>query len=249
MGAEVKAFEANLAAFGQAKQALSCANGTDALILSLLAWSIGSGDAVFCPLFMFCATAEVVAHLGAVPVFIDINRDTYNMDALSFEQAIEAVKAEGKLQPRAVIVVDLFGQSADYETFAPIAKFHGLKLITDCAQGFGTTLNGKHPLHWVDVTTTSFIPAKPLGCYGDGGAVLTNNDELAHVMNSLRAHGKGIDKYDNVRVGTNSRLDTLQAAIMLPKLVIFADEIAARNFVANRYIEELKGNVIRVPGV
>lgn len=249
MGPEVKEFEANLAKFGEAKHALGCANGTDALILPMLAWGIGPGDAVFCPSFTYCATAEIVAHVGATPVFIDIDRDTYNMDANSLRFAIAEVKAKGQLNPRAVIAVDLFGQSADYEAIASITKEYGLKLVADSAQGFGTTLHGKHPLHWADVATTSFFPAKPLGCYGDGGAVLTNDDEAADAMNSLRIHGKGADKYDNVRVGMNSRLDTLQAAILLPKLAIFADEIEKRNVVAKRYIEGLKGHALRVPTV
>lgn len=249
MGPEVKELEVNLASFGQAKHALGCANGTDALILPLLAWGIGPGDAVFCPSFTYCATAEVIAHIGATPVFVDIDRNTYNMDANSLEQAIGAVKAAGELTPRAVIAVDLFGQSADYTTITPIVKTHGLKLIADSAQGFGTRLNGKHPLHWADVATTSFFPAKPLGCYGDGGAVLTDDDQTADTINSLRIHGKGLDKYDNVRVGMNSRLDTLQAAILLPKLAIFEDEIAARNIAAQRYIDGLKDYAIRVPTV
>jgi len=249
MGPEVKEFEANLAEFGEAKHALGCANGTDALILPMLAWGIGPGDAVFCPSFTYCATAEIVAHVGATPVFIDINRDTYNMDVQSLRRAIKDIKAEGKLVPRAIIAVDLFGQSADYEAIAPIAKEHGLKLVADSAQGFGTTLKGKHPIHWADVATTSFFPAKPLGCYGDGGAVLTNDDDVADAMNSLRIHGKGADKYDNVRVGMNSRLDTLQAAILLPKLAVFADEIEKRNSVAARYIEGLRDYALRVPSV
>jgi len=249
MGPEVKDFEARLATFGDAQHALGCANGTDALILPMLAWGIGPGDAVFCPSFTYCATAEIVAHVGATPVFIDINRDTYNMDVNSLRRAIEDVKAKGELIPRAVIAVDLFGQSADYEAIAPVAKEYGLKLVADSAQGFGTTLKGKHPLYWADVTTTSFFPAKPLGCYGDGGAVLTNDQETANAMNSLRIHGKGTDKYDNVRVGMNSRLDTLQAAILLPKLAVFADEIEKRNQVAARYIDGLKGHAMRVPTV
>lgn len=249
MGPEVKAFEAQLAQFGHAKHALGCANGTDALILPMLAWGIGPGDAVFCPSFTYCATAEIIAHVGATPVFIDIDRDTYNMCPASLEQAIEAIKKEGDLTPRAVIAVDLFGQSADYEAIAPIVRAHGLKLVADSAQGFGTTLKGHHPLHWADVSTTSFFPAKPLGCYGDGGAVLTNDDDVAEAMNSLRVHGKGVDKYDNIRVGMNSRLDTLQAAILLPKLAIFADEIQARNVVAKRYIEGLGTHALRVPTV
>lgn len=249
MGPEVKEFQVKLAEFGRAKHALGCANGTDALILPMLAWGVGPGDAVFCPSFTYCATAEIIAHVGATPVFVDIDRETYNMDSDSLRRAIQEVKAKGDLTPRAVIAVDLFGQSADYETIAPIAREHGLKLVADSAQGFGTTLNDKHPLHWVDVTTTSFFPAKPLGCYGDGGAVLTNDDDLAAAMDSLRIHGKGTDKYDNVRVGMNSRLDTLQAAILLPKLAVFADEIESRNVAAARYIEGLKDHAIRVPSI
>lgn len=215
----------------------------------MLAWGIGAGDAVFCPSFTYCATAEIVALAGATPVFVDIDRDTYNMDPQSLEQAISEVKARGDLIPRAVIAVDLFGQSADYRAISKIARAEGMKLVADSAQGFGTTLDGKHPLHWVDVTTTSFFPAKPLGCYGDGGAVLTDDDELAGAMDSLRIHGKGTDKYDNVRVGMNSRLDTIQAAILLPKLAVFADEIEKRNVAASRYIDGLKGHALRVPAV
>ncbi len=249
MGPEVGELEGKLAAFGQAKHALGCANGTDALILPLMAWGIGPGDAVFCPSFSYCATAEVVPLLGATPVFVDIDRDTYNMDAASLRAAIEGIIAQGDLKPRAIISVDLFGQSADYEAIAPIAREFGLKLIADSAQGFGSTLRGKHPLSWCDVATTSFFPAKPLGCYGDGGAVLTDDDELAEIMDSVRIHGKGTDKYDNVRVGLNSRLDTLQAAILLPKLTIFSDEIKARNIIAKRYCDGLAPHVLRVPSV
>jgi UDP-2-acetamido-2-deoxy-ribo-hexuluronate aminotransferase len=249
MGPEVRELESKLAAFGQAKHALGCANGTDALLLLMMAWEIGPGDGVFCPSFTFCATAEIIANVGASPVFVDIERDTYNISPESLERAIVEIKATGKLMPKAIIAVDLFGQSADYERLAEIAKKHGLKLLSDSAQGFGTTLNGKHPLHWADATTTSFFPAKPLGCYGDGGAVLTDDDELIEVLGSLRVHGKGTDKYDNIRVGVNSRLDTIQAAILLPKLAVFSDEIDKRNEVANRYIEALKGYALRVPTV
>lgn len=249
MGPEVKEFEANLADFGDAKFALGCANGTDALMLPLLGWDLPPNAAVFCPSFTYCATAEIIAVLGATPVFVDIDRETYNMSPESLKEAIEGIKKENKLTPFGVIVVDLFGQSADYEKIAPIARQHGLKLIADSAQGFGTTLKGKHPLHWCDVATTSFFPAKPLGCYGDGGAVLTNNAELSAAMDSVRIHGKGKDKYDNVRVGLNSRLDTFQAAILLPKLAIFAEEIEMRNKVAQRYINGLQNNSIRVPTI
>lgn len=190
MGPDVREFEKQLAQFGRAKHALSCANGTDALVLPLIAWGIGDGDAVFCPSFTFAATAEVVPWTGASPVFVDILPDTYNMDPTQLEAAIEAVKREGRLTPKAVIAVDLFGQPANYPAIAAIAKKHNLKLIADSAQGFGCTLDGKHPIEWADVATTSFFPAKPLGCYGDGGAVLCKEDALFDLMDSLRVHGR-----------------------------------------------------------
>lgn len=249
LGPQVTEFEGKLAEFADAKHAIGCANGTDAILLPLLAWGIGAGDAVFCPSFTYCATAEVIALTGATPVFIDIDRDTYNMDADSLKQAIYDVKTKGELRPRAVIAVDLFGQIANYDTITPIVRACGLKFISDSAQGFGSTLSGQHPLKWTDVQTTSFFPAKPLGCYGDGGATLTNDDALDSVIRSLRFHGKGQDPYDNVRIGINSRLDTLQAAILLPKLAIFADEIEKRNRIAKRYTEALTGHVTRAPVV
>ncbi|MGB3457379.1 MAG: DegT/DnrJ/EryC1/StrS aminotransferase family protein [Litorimonas sp.] len=245
MGPEVTQFEAELAEFGRAKHALGCANGTDALILPLMVWGVGPGDAVFVPSFTYCATAECVALQGATPVFVDIDRDTYNMCADSLQAAVQGVIREGRLTPRAVIAVDLFGQSADYPAIAPIAREHGLKLIADSAQGFGTTLDGLHPLSWADVATTSFFPAKPLGCYGDGGAILTDDDALAAALDSARIHGKGADKYDNVRIGLNSRLDTIQAAVLLPKLAVFADEIEARNRIAERYRNGLAQTAVR----
>ena len=249
LGPQVKSFEKELASFGSAKYAVGCANGTDAISLPLMAWGIGPGDAVFCPSFTYCATAEVIALLGATPIFVDIDRNTYNMCAESLKQAINEVKSNGILIPRAVITVDLFGQASDYEKISPIVRENKLHFISDSAQGFGTTLKGKHPLAWSDVQTTSFFPAKPLGCYGDGGAILTNNDEMFDVLNSLRVHGKGVDKYDNIRIGMNSRLDTLQAAILLPKLSIFGDEIIKRNNVALSYTNALKGFVDKVPTV
>lgn len=249
MGPEVSEFETALAEFGQAKHALGCANGTDALMLALMAWNIGPGDAVFCPSFTYCATAEVIAVFGATPVFVDVDRETYNLDVNSLKRALSDVRQQGKLNPKAIIAVDIFGQCANYPEIQPIAKEAGLKLISDSAQGFGSTLNGHHPLHWADLTTTSFFPAKPLGCYGDGGAILTNDNDERGVLDSLRIHGKGEDKYDNVRIGLNSRLDTLQAAILLPKLNVFADEIQSRNLVAARYTEGLKGYVLRTPSV
>jgi len=249
LGPEVRKFEKNLAKFGKSKYALGCANGTDAIVLPLLAWGIGPGDAVFCPSFTYCATAEAIANTGATPVFIDVHRRTYNIDPESLERAINEVKKNRQLVPRAVIAVDLFGQSANYPILSAIAKSYDLKLIADSAQGFGTTLKGKHPLHWADITTTSFFPAKPLGCYGDGGAILTNDDNLAIRIESLRFHGKGVEKYDNTHVGLNSRLDPLQAAILLPKLKIFSEEINVRNFIANRYIDGLKDHVSCLPKI
>ena len=249
MGPEVSEFEERLAAFGEARYALGCANGTDAILLPLMAWDIGPSDAVFCPSFTYCATAEVVALRRATPVFVDIERDTYNMCPASLRQAIQGVIEKGELTPKAVIVVDLFGQCADYEALAPVAREFGLKLIADSAQGFGSTLNGKHPLHWADITTTSFFPAKPLGCYGDGGAILTNDEALMQTIDSLRIHGKGTDKYDNIHIGLNSRLDSLQAAILLAKIDIFAEEIQTRNDIARRYSDGLRGSVNSVPAV
>jgi dTDP-4-amino-4,6-dideoxygalactose transaminase len=261
MGPEVGEFECQLAGFSGSKYAVSCANGTDAIALPLMAWGVGAGDAVFCPSFTFAATAEVVPWTGAEPVFVDILPDTYNLDPQKLEMAILAIKAEGRLNPKVVIAVDLFGQPADYPAIAAICDLHGLKLIADSAQGFGCTLSGQHPGHWADVTTTSFFPAKPLGCYGDGGAVLTNDAALAERMDSLRVHGKAVKsdiagrtfdhdpKYLNMRIGMNSRLDTLQAAILIEKLNVFADEIVLRNAVADRYAKTLSGNVTQVPKV
>lgn len=261
MGPQVREFEAKLAEFGQAKLALSCANGTDAIALPLMAWNIGPGDAVFCPSFTFAATPEVVPWVGATPVFVDVLPDTYNLDPAKLEAAIAGVKAEGKLTPKVVIAVDLFGQPADYPAIKAICDREGLKLIADSAQGFGCTLNGQHPLHWADVATTSFFPAKPLGCYGDGGAVLTNDATLWDLMDSYRVHGKAVGpdlagktfdhdpKYLNTRIGMNSRLDTIQAAILIEKLAIFAEEIALRQVVADRYAQGLKGAVISTPAV
>jgi dTDP-4-amino-4,6-dideoxygalactose transaminase len=248
-GPEVKQFEAELAAFAHAKHAIGNANGTDALVLPLWAWGIGEGDAVFTPSFTFAATAEIVPWVGATPVFVDVLPDTYNMDPKSLEAAIAGVKKDGKLKPKAVIAVDLFGQLADYPAIAAICKREGLKLVADSAQGYGATLNGKHPLTWADAQTTSFFPAKPLGCYGDGGATLTNSDDDNVMMRSLAFHGaSGDDKYNCARIGMNSRLDTIQAAILIEKLAIFADEIRMRNEVADRYAHMLEG-LVRTPTV
>ncbi len=249
MGPPVEAFESALAGFGEARHALGCGNGTDALALALMAVGTGQGDAVFCPAFTFAATAEVAPWLGAQPVFVDINPDTFTMNPASLREAIEAVRKSGALTPRAIIAVDLFGQSADYPALRAIADKYGLRLIADSAQGFGCSLHGHQPLFWADLATVSFFPAKPLGCYGDGGAVLCKDDELAALIRSLRNHGMGADRYDNVRIGMNSRLDSLQAAILLEKLKIFPDEINRRNHIARRYSEALQDHVAKVPVV
>jgi dTDP-4-amino-4,6-dideoxygalactose transaminase len=261
MGPEVRELEGRLAAFCAAPLALTCANGTDALALPLMAWEIGAGDAVFCPSFTFTATAEVIPWTGASPVFVDVLAGTYNLDPDHLEAAINAVSAEGRLRPAAVIAVDLFGQPADYPRLAALCRRHGLRLIADCAQSFGCTLDGRHPIAWADVATTSFFPAKPLGCYGDGGAVLTRDPALWERMDSLRIHGKatasdtgggdfGHDpKYLNARIGMNSRLDTLQAAILLQKLSVFEDELDSRQMVAARYADGLAEVCLSVPGV
>jgi dTDP-4-amino-4,6-dideoxygalactose transaminase len=261
MGPEVKAFEANMSAFAKSKHTLSCANGTDAIELILLGLGVGKGDAVFVPAFTFVATAEVVPMTGAEPVFVDIQADTYNIDPVKLEAAIEAVIKEGRLKPAAIIAVDLFGQPADYPALSVIAKKYGLHLISDAAQGFGGTINGKQSLEWAVATATSFYPAKPLGCYGDGGAVVTNDDALLERLISFRVHGGATPtdaatmnytheaKYLNVRIGMNSRLDTIQAAVLVEKLAIFGEEIELRQTVAKRYNELLGGKVISVPYV
>jgi UDP-2-acetamido-2-deoxy-ribo-hexuluronate aminotransferase len=261
MGPEVVGFEKALAAFAGARHVLACANGTDALQLPLMAWGVGPGDAVFCPSFTFVATAEVAPLVGASPVFVDIDPVTYNMDPASLEAAIAMVKREGKLTPKVVIAVDLFGQPANYPVISGIARRHGLKLIADQAQGFGCTLNGRQPLEWVDAATASFFPAKPLGCYGDGGAVLTNDQELADLIDSIRIHGKASQadmtarrydndpRYLNMRVGLNSRLDAIQAAILSEKLKIYPDELERRDAVARRYSDALAPHVRSVPRV
>ncbi|PHR93578.1 MAG: aminotransferase DegT [Robiginitomaculum sp.] len=247
LGPEVAEFEQKIAKFLNTEHALACANGTDALILPMMAWNIGAGDAVFCPSFTYTASAESVAVLGAAPVFVDVDEDTYTLCPKSLEAAITTVKREGKLTPRAVMAIDLFGQSADYPAIKTICEREGLKLISDCAQGLGCTLNGNSPAHWADVVTTSFFPAKPLGCYGDGGCVFTNDIELAETMRSLAFHGRATQAYDHDRIGINSRLDTLQAAILLEKLKIFPDEIKSRTTIAERYSRYLSPLGLKTP--
>jgi dTDP-4-amino-4,6-dideoxygalactose transaminase len=243
-GPEVRALEADLAAFCGAKHVIGCASGTDALLLVLLAWEIGPGDAVICPAFTFHATAEQVALLGATPVFADVEADTFNIDPASLERAVATAKARG-LKPRAVIPVDLFGLPADHDAIASIAERHGLLVLDDAAQSFGALYRGRKLGKLATATATSFFPAKPLGCYGDGGAVFTDDDELAARVKSLRVHGESpTDKYDAQRIGVTGRLDTIQAAVLIEKLKIFPEEIAARQAVAERYAEGLAGVAI-----
>ncbi|MCB4770283.1 DegT/DnrJ/EryC1/StrS aminotransferase family protein [Ancylobacter sp. Lp-2] len=246
-GPEVIELEKQLAEFAGAKHAISCSSGTDALAMLLMAWGVGPGDAVFCPSFTFCATAEVVPWVGATPVFVDVLADTFNMDPASLEAAIAVAERQG-LKPRVVIPVDLFGQPADLDAILAISTAHGLKVLCDTAQGFGATWNGKRTGSFGDATATSFFPAKPLGCFGDGGAIFTDDDELVTVLKSVREHGQGVDKYENVRIGMTGRLDTIQAAILLEKLAIFEDEVAARDRAAKRYNEAL-ADVCIVPMV
>jgi dTDP-4-amino-4,6-dideoxygalactose transaminase len=246
-GPEVAAFEAMLADFCGARYAVSCASGTDALMLVLMAQGIGRGDAVICPSFTFCATAEVVVLLGATPVFADVDEATFNLDPASLARAVATAERHG-LQPRAIIPVDLFGLPADHDAIAAVAKPKRLFVLDDAAQAFGAAYKGRALGTLAPATATSFFPAKPLGCYGDGGAVLTDEPALADTLRSLRVHGQGADKYDNVRIGMTSRLDTIQAAVLIEKLKIFRDEIAARNVVARRYAEGL-ADVAVVPRV
>jgi UDP-2-acetamido-2-deoxy-ribo-hexuluronate aminotransferase len=254
LGPEVRALEAELAAFCGARHALTCSSGTDALRLVLMGWEIGPGDAVICPTFTFCATAEVVALCGATPVLADVRADTFNLDPLSLERAVATAKKRG-LKPRAIIPVDLFGQPADHDAIAAIAEAHGLFILDDAAQAFGATYKdrklgavhrGRKP--GMAAAATSFFPAKPLGCYGDGGAIFVDDDDLAARLKSLRVHGEGVDKYDAVGIGLAARLDTIQAAVLLEKLKIFPEEIGARNAVAQRYAAGLDGAAI-VPRV
>jgi len=244
MGPQVKELEQQLADYVGVKHCLSCANGTDALTLALKAWAIGPGDAVFVPDFTFFSSAEVVALEGATPIFVDVCADTYNIDTKSLEKAIELTLAEGKLKPRVVVAVDLFGLPANYPEVKAVARKYGLLILEDGAQGFGGTINGQKDCSFGDISTTSFFPAKPLGCYGDGGAVFTDNDEWAELINSYRVHGKGIDKYDNVRIGMNSRLDTLQAAILQVKLRAFDNEVERVNEAAVHYTRLLENHVV-----
>ena len=248
MGPEVAELEAQLASYVGVKHAISCANGTDALTLALMALNIGEGDAVLLPTFTFFASAETVAFAHATPVFVDSNANTFNICPVDLEKRIQAVQAEGKLNLKAIMTVDLFGLPANYPAIQKVADKYGLKIIADSAQGFGGEINGQRAGSFGNIATTSFFPAKPLGCYGDGGAIFTNNDDYAELIKSYRVHGKGQDKYDNVRIGVNSRLDTIQAAILLEKLAAFPQELKNRNALADFYQEQL-GDKLNTPHV
>jgi len=247
LGPEVRTFESDLAAFCGARHVVTCASGTDALVLALRAMGVGAGDAVLCPSFTFCATAEVAALVGATPVFVDVDAKTFNIDANGIAGAVETARQAG-LNPKAIIPVDLFGLPADHAAIRAAAAAANLLVLDDAAQSFGATCDNRRLGTFGLCTATSFFPAKPLGCYGDGGAVMTDDDGLADIMRSLRVHGQGSDKYDNVRIGLASRLDTMQAAILIEKLKIFPDEIDARNAIARRYNEGLS-DVAIVPAV
>jgi dTDP-4-amino-4,6-dideoxygalactose transaminase len=250
LGPQVAELEKRLAEFAGVKHCISCANGTDALMMVLRAWNIGPGDAVFVPAFTFAASGEVVALVGAEPVFVDVLEDTYNLDPASLEAAIALIKREGKLKPRAVMPVDLFGQAADYHKIEPIVRREGLKMLCDTAQGFGGLLDGRRTGSIGDAAATSFFPAKPLGCYGDGGAIFTNDPDLDALLRSIRMHGQGEDRYENVRIGMNSRLDTIQAAVLIEKLKVFPAEIQMREEIAQRYNKGLGvSNSIVLPRV
>jgi dTDP-4-amino-4,6-dideoxygalactose transaminase len=246
-GPEVREFEAALAAFAGVRHAIGCASGTDALLLVLMAWEIGRGDAVICPSFTYHATAEMVALLGATPIIADVAPETFNLDPASCERAIATADKRG-LKPRAIIPVDLFGLPADHDAIGAIAAAHGLLVLDDAAQGFGATYRGKRLGALATAAATSFFPAKPLGCYGDGGAVFTDDDALAARVKSLRLHGEGADRSEAARIGITGRLDTIQAAVLIEKLKIFPDEIVARNRVAARYSDAL-ADVAAVPRV
>lgn len=248
-GSKVAELEEKLADYIGVRHCITCANGTDALQLALMTWNIGRNDVVFVPDFTFFSSGEVVAAVGAKPVFVDVDRNTYNVDTKKLICTIENVLKEGKGIPKAIIAVDLFGQPADYAEIRKIADKYGLFILEDAAQGFGGAIDGKKACSFGDISTTSFFPAKPLGCYGDGGAVFTNNEEWAHILRSLMVHGKGRSKYDNVRVGMNSRLDTIQAAVLLEKLPLFIrEELAASNRIAEFYHEGLK-DIVKIPDV
>lgn len=239
-GQQVKDLEKELAEYVGVRHCITCGNGTDALTMAMMAWGIKEGDAVFVPDFTFFSSGEIVSHAGATPIFVDVDKDTFNISAESLENAIKKTVAEGKLAPKAVVAVDLFGLPADFDAVRRIADKYDLKVLEDGAQGFGGNIKGRMACSFGDISTTSFFPAKPLGCYGDGGAVFTDDDEMAALLESIRVHGKGKMKYDNVRIGLNSRLDTIQAAVLSVKLKAFADyELTDINAVAAKYTDRL----------
>ncbi len=248
MGPEIDELEQQLSRFAGVKHAITCSSGTDALLMPLMAWGIGPGDAVFTTPFTFIATAEVIRLLGATPVFADIREDTFNIDAKKLIKIVEQVKSQGRLKPKAIIPVDLFGLPADYDEINDIAEEFDLLVLEDAAQSFGASYKGKKTCSLAHAAATSFFPAKPLGCYGDGGAIFTNDDGLADKLRSIRIHGQGSNKYENIRIGLNARFDTLQAAILLPKLAIFEEEIDARQKAAAKYTQALK-NRVKTPHV
>ncbi len=247
LGPEVRELEAKLAAFSGVKHCITCANGTDALLLPLMAWGIGPGDAVLVPSFTFVASAEVVVLAGATPVFVDVDRTSFNVRPESLELGIRAAREAG-LAPKVAMPVDLFGQPVDFAKLEPVCRKHGLKILSDAAQSYGGAQGNRRVGSLAPVTSTSFFPSKPLGTYGDGGAIFTDDGEIDALLRSIRMHGQGIDKYHNVRIGLNSRLDTMQAAILLEKLAILEDEIAARDRVARRYADAL-ADICEVPRI
>ncbi|MEZ8353636.1 DegT/DnrJ/EryC1/StrS family aminotransferase [Vibrio splendidus] len=248
MGPEVFELEEKLARYVGVKHCITCANGTDALTLAMMALDVKEGDAVFCPTFTFFATAETIAFANATPIFVDSDEKTFNICPVDLEKRIQKVISDGTLKPKAIISVDLFGLPANYTEIEEIAKKYNMRLIEDAAQGFGGSVNGRKAGSFGDIATTSFFPAKPLGCYGDGGAIFTDSDEYASLLKSYRVHGKGEDKYDNVRIGINSRLDTIQAAVLLVKLDEFSAELQNRNALSERYKGKLE-NKYRTPHV
>lgn len=246
-GPQVKELETMLASYVGRKHCITCGNGTDALSMVMMAWDIKEGDAIFVPDFTFFATGEIVSFEGATPVFVDVDETTFNMNPRKLEEAIQTVIAEGKFIPKVIIPVDLFGLPADYIEIKRIADKYNLKVLEDGAQGFGGRINTKEACSFGDASTTSFFPAKPLGCYGDGGAIFTDDDNTADYLESIRVHGKGSFKYDNIRIGWNSRLDTIQAAILIPKLKAFEEfELQKVNEAAAKYTELLKG-IVKYP--
>lgn len=248
-GAQVAQLEKKLADYVGVKHCISCANGTDALLLALMTWNIGKGDAVFVPDFTFFSSGEVVASIGATPIFVDVDRETYNISVSALNKAVSNILSEGKLIPKVIISVDLFGQPADYTEIKKVADNYNMLILEDGAQGFGGSINGRRACSFGDISTTSFFPAKPLGCYGDGGAIFTDNDDWASLLMSLRVHGKGTSKYDNIRIGLNSRLDTLQAAVLLAKFDAFTnEEMYNIQKISDLYTQQLK-ELVKVPTV